>query len=78
MQPDAKHKRDILETEQYERLMVHICKTFSGAGKSVESAAKRHKCTVAEIYKRKTVCLLYVVFVRYRNASKGTEVLEGQ
>ena len=52
-QPDGKHKRDILETEQYERLMVHICKTFSGAGKSVESAAKRHKCTVAEIYKRK-------------------------
>ena len=26
--PDASHKRDILETEQYERLMLHICRTF--------------------------------------------------
>ena len=61
--PDASHKRDILETEQYERLMVHICKTFLGAHKSVENTAKRKKCSVAEIYKRQFVLLFYDVLV---------------
>jgi integrase len=71
--PDAKHKRDILETEQYERLMVHICKTFLGAHKSVENTAKRKKCTVAEIYKRQL--FYYFLLFLYETGMRPKELL---
>ena len=71
--PDASHKRDILETEQYERLMVHICKSFLGAHKSVENTAKRKKCTVAEIYKRQL--FYYFMMFLYETGMRPKELL---
>ncbi len=73
MQPDAKHKRDILETEQYERLMVHICKSSLGAHKSVENTAKRKGCTVAEIYKR--LLFYYFMLFLYETGMRPKELL---
>jgi integrase len=70
--PDASHKRDILETEQYERLMLHICRTF-GAYKKVEDAAKRKKCTVAEIYKRQL--FYYFMMFLYETGMRPKELL---
>lgn len=70
--PDASHKRDILETEQYERLMLHICRT-SGAYKKVEDAAKRKKCTVAEIYKREL--FYYFMLFLYETGMRPKELL---
>ena len=71
--PDATHKRDILETEQYERLMVHICKTFTGAHKNVENTAKRKKCTVTEIYKRQL--FYYFMMFLYETGMRPKELL---
>ena len=71
--PDSSHKRDILETEQYERLMLHIVRTFSGAHRSVERTAKRKKCTVAEIYKRQL--FYYFMMFLYETGMRPKELL---
>ena len=71
--PDATHKRDILETEQYERLMVHINKTFLGAHKDIEHTAKLKKCTVAEIRKRQL--FFYFMLFLYETGMRPKELL---